>query len=71
MSFAVPNWTGTKEQLQMQKEIDESFAKSKTEKIEKKNNCSDSIKICFCPSSFIYIYSIAITIAFLYLLFNK
>ena len=36
MSFAIPGWTGTKEQLQMQKEIDESFQKKKTEeKVEK------------------------------------
>lgn len=31
MSFVIPGWTGTKEQLQMQKEIDESFQKKKTE----------------------------------------
>ena len=29
MSFAIPGWTGTPEQLQMQREIDESFGKLK------------------------------------------
>ena len=29
MSFAVPGWTGTPEQLEMQKEIDESFGRIK------------------------------------------
>jgi len=37
MSFAVPNWTGTKEQLQMQKEIDESFQKKRQKKNLKKS----------------------------------
>ena len=37
MSFAIPGWTGTKEQLQIQKEIDESFQKKKAEEKFKEN----------------------------------